>query len=248
MISSSLALLIFYGTIGLCIGSFLNVVIIRVPIGKSISFPSSHCVKCNHPLKWYHNIPIFSWIILKGKCSYCKEKISIQYPIVEILTTLIFISVAYKIPNTINIFLIATLFSMLLALSVIDLKYKAVPDNISIPALFLSLFVNDFLISLTDALILAGAFSLLRIIVSWLIKREAMGEADIIIAAIIGATLGVEYGLTAIYISALISLPVFLIVSKKGYELPFIPFLALGLYLTWAFIDKIKIILGIIYG
>ena len=75
-----------------------------------------------------------------------------------------------------------------------------------------------------------------------------MGEADIIIAAIIGATLGVEYGLTAIYISALISLPVFLIVSKKGYELPFIPFLALGLYLTWAFIDKIKIILGIIYG
>jgi len=170
MISSSLALLIFYGTIGLCIGSFLNVVIIRVPIGKSISFPSSHCVKCNHPLKWYHNIPIFSWIILKGKCSYCKEKISIQYPIVEILTTLIFISVAYKIPNTINIFLIATLFSMLLALSVIDLKYKAVPDNISIPALFLSLFVNDFLISLTDALILAGAFSLLRIIVSWLIK------------------------------------------------------------------------------
>lgn len=248
MITSTLAIYLFYGLIGLSVGSFLNVVIIRIPKGENISLPASHCVKCHHPLKWYHNIPVFSWLFLSGKCAYCKEKISIQYPIIEILTAFIFISTAYRASSVAEIFIVATLFTMLLALSVIDLKYKAVPDNISIPALFISLFVNDFLISLTDALILAGGFALLRIIVSWIIKKEAMGEADIIIAGVIGATLGIEYGLAAIYISALIALPVFLIISKKGYELPFIPFLALGLYLTWAFIDKIKIILDMIYG
>jgi len=248
MITSTIAIFIFYGFIGLSIGSFLNVVIIRIPKKESISLPASHCVTCKHPLKWYHNIPLFSWIFLGGKCAFCKEKISIQYPIIEILTAFIFVSTAYIVNDIVQTFVISILFTMLLALSVIDLKYKAVPDSISIPALFVSLFVNDFLISLTDALILAGGFSLLRIIVSWIIKKEAMGEADIIIAGIIGATLGVEYGLVAIYISALIALPVFLIVSKKSYELPFIPFLALGLYLTWAFSDKVKIVLDMIYG
>lgn len=248
MITSTLTIFIFYGLIGLCIGSFLNVVIIRTPKGESISLPSSHCLTCKHPLKWYHNIPLFSWLFLAGKCAFCKEKISIQYPIIEIITAFIFISTSYMASSIMETFILATLFTMLLALSAIDLKYKAVPDNISIPALFVSLFVDDFLISLTDALILAGGFALLRIIVSWIIKKEAMGEADIIIAGIIGATLGVQYGLVAIYISALIALPVFLIVSKKGYELPFIPFLALGLYLTWVFIDKVKIVLDMIYG
>ena len=248
MITSTLAIFIFYGLIGLSIGSFLNVVIIRIPKGENISLPASHCVTCKHPLKWYHNIPLFSWVFLGGKCAFCKEKISIQYPIIEILTAFIFVSTALIVKDTTETFIISTLFTMLLALSAIDFKYKAVPDNISIPALFVSLFVNDFLISLTDALILAGGFSLLRIIVSWVIKKEAMGEADIIIAGIIGATLGVEYGLVAIYISALIALPVFLIVSKKGYELPFIPFLAFGLYLTWMFSDQVKIVLDMIYG
>lgn len=248
MITSTLAIFIFYGLVGLSIGSFLNVVIIRIPKSENISLPASHCVTCKHPLKWYHNIPVFSWVFLGGKCAFCKEKISIQYPIIEILTAFIFISTAFIVGDIVETFIIATLFTMLLALSAIDFKYKAVPDNISIPALFVSLFVNDFLISLTDALILAGGFSLLRIIVSWVIKKEAMGEADIIIAGIIGATLGVEYGLVAIYISALIALPVFLIVSKKGYELPFIPFLALGLYLTWLFTDQVKIVLDMIYG
>ena len=137
---------------------------------------------------------------------------------------------------------------MLLALSVIDLKYKAVPDSISIPALFVSLFVDDFFISLNDALLFAGGFSLLRIIISWIIKKEAMGEADIIIAGIIGAVLGVKLGLGAIYLSAVIALPIFLIVGKKGYELPFIPFLAIGLYTTWFFSPQVSQIMEMIYG
>lgn len=240
--------IILFGIIGLCVGSFLNVVIIRVPKGESISLPASHCVTCKHPLKWYHNIPLFSWIFLGGKCGFCKAKISIQYPIIEILTAFIFVSTALQTDTIFIAFIVSTLFTMLLALSVIDFKYKAVPDCISIPALFVALFVDDFLISLNDALLLAGGFALLRMIISWAIKKEALGEADIIIAGIIGATVGVELGLAAIYISALIALPVFLIVSKKGFELPFIPFLAFGLYVTWVFSPQVHQVLDMIYG
>ncbi len=215
MILSTFSLITLFGIIGLCVGSFLNVVIIRVPKGESISLPASNCPTCKHPLKWYHNIPLFSWIFLRGKCAFCKEKISIQYPIIEILTTFIFVLTLSLSNSIIESLILCTLFSMLLALSVIDLKYKAVPDCISIPALFVSLFVADFLVALNDALLLAGGFALLRILVSWIIKKEAMGEADIIIAGIIGAVLGVELGLAAIYLSALIALPVFVLVSKK---------------------------------
>jgi len=240
--------ILLFGIIGLCVGSFLNVLIIRVPKGQSISLPASHCPICKHPLKWYHNIPLLSWIFLGGKCSFCKTKISIQYPLVELLTTCIFIFSYTKSDSLLQAGVFSVLFSLLLALSVIDLKYKAVPDNLSIPAFFVSLFTASFLVSLNDALLLAGGFALLRILVSWIIKKEAMGEADIIIAGTIGATLGVELGLAAIYISALIALPAFLIVSKKGFELPFIPFLTLGLFITWTFKSHIQKLLGLIYG
>lgn len=238
--------ILLFAVIGLCVGSFLNVVIIRVPKGESIAFPSSHCLSCNTPLKWYHNIPLFSWLILQGKCSFCGTKISIQYPIVELTTMAIFVVAILKSETLFGACISATLFTILLALSVIDLKYKAVPDSISLPALIVSLFMHDFLYSLNGALLLAGGFTLLRMFVSWIIKKEAMGEADIIIAAIIGATLGVELGLSAIYIAALISLPAFLIVSKKGYELPFIPFLTLGLFITWCAQTQILKILEMI--
>lgn len=244
---TTLSIIILFGIIGLSVGSFLNVVIARVPKEESISLPASRCITCRHPLRWYHNIPLFSWVFLGGKCAFCKKKISIQYPIVEILTTLIFVSSIMLTDSIISATIYSVLFSMLLALSVIDLKYKAVPDCISIPALFVSLFVADFLVSLNAALLLAGGLALLRIIISWIIKKEAMGEADIIIAGIIGAVLGVELGLAAIYLSALIALPAFMIVSKKGYELPFIPFLTLGLYITWIFSEQITTLLRMIY-
>ena len=84
------AILFFVLIIGLCIGSFLNVVILRTISGESIVFLSSKCPKCQHPLKWWHNIPVLSYIILRGKCGFCKEHISIQYPIIEIITALVF--------------------------------------------------------------------------------------------------------------------------------------------------------------
>jgi len=240
--------IVLFVVLGLAIGSFLNVLILRTPKGESISFPASHCPKCKTPLKFYHNIPLLSWIFLGGKCAYCKESISIQYPLVELTTAIIFTIGYIKSGDLVQGLVLGLLFSLLFALSIIDLRYKAVPDIISFPTLFISFFARDFLSSFQDALLFAGGFTLLRMIVSWVIKKEAMGEADIIIAAIIGGVLGINLGLSAIYISAIIALPAFLIVGKRGFHLPFIPFLTLGLFITWLLEQPILNLLDKIYG
>lgn len=232
---------------GLCIGSFLNVAIIRLPKNESINLPASHCPICLHPLKWYHNIPLFSWLFLRGKCAFCSSAISLQYPFVELSSALIYTLCYLRLENITQALLVASVFVLLLALSIIDLRYKAVPDALSLPALILAFCVGEPLISLQNALTLMGAFTLLRFLVSALAKKEVMGEADIIIAGIMGALLGIKLGLIAIYISAIIALVAFMIVRKKGYELPFIPFLALGLLFTWLFDTPILHIMELIY-
>jgi len=116
--------------LGILIGSFLNVVILRIPKDESVVFGASHCTSCGEGLKAWHNIPLFSWIFLRGKCSYCKTKISIQYPIIELLSGLIFLLIAIKYGLSLPVLFIVLSFFMLLALSAIDLKYKMVPDSI----------------------------------------------------------------------------------------------------------------------
>ena len=232
---------------GLCIGSFLNVAIIRLPKNESINLPASHCPTCLHPLAWYHNVPLFSWIFLRGKCAFCKSHISFQYPLVELSSAFLYAFIYFHLANTLQALLIASVFALLLALSIIDLRYKAVPDALSLPALILSFCIGDPLVSLQNGLLFMGAFAFLRFFVSALAKKEVMGEADIIIAGIIGALLGIKLGLAAIYISAVIALIVFMIIRKKGYELAFIPFLALGLLLTWLFKTPILHIMELIY-
>ncbi len=223
------------GLLGLLIGSFLNVLILRIPKDESIAFPPSHCTKCGKPLKWWHNIPVFSYLALKGRCYYCKDKISLQYPIVEIVSSIIFVISYIKTGDLVHGFAVALVFDILLALSVIDFRYKAVPDSLNLAALTISIFTADILTSLTNALLFAGGFTLLRFYVSFFAKKEAMGEADIMIAATIGAMLGIKLGIFCIFLSAVIALPVFLIVGKKDIQLPFIPFLALSLMITYFF-------------
>lgn len=224
---------IILGLLGVCIGSFLNVAILRIPEGKSIAFPASHCFTCNTPLKWYHNIPLFSWIALRGKCAFCHAPISCQYPLIEALTALVYGVTYWHLGSFVETLIIGSVFALLLALSLVDLRYKAVPDLLSLPALFLSFLAGSPLNALTHGLLFMGGFALLRISVSSVLKKEVMGEADIIIAGIIGALLGVKLGLFAIYLSAVIALIAFMVVRKKGYELPYIPFLSGALFVTW---------------
>jgi leader peptidase (prepilin peptidase)/N-methyltransferase len=227
--------LFFMGILGLAVGSFLNVLIYRIPKNENIAFPASHCTTCNKPLKWWHNIPLFSYIFLGGKCSYCKEKISLQYPLVELTSTIIFIISYMKLDNFTQALLVSFIFDLLLALSVIDFRYKAVPDSLNLSALTLAVFTGSILSSFMDALLFAGGFTLLRFYVSFFAKKEALGEADIMIAATIGAMLGIKLGFVAIFLSAIIALPVFLIIGKKDIQVPFIPFLALSLWITYFF-------------
>ncbi len=234
---------------GLLFGSFLNVLILRIPKEQSVVFPGSHCTSCNNKLKWWHNIPIFSWLILGGKCSFCKEKISIQYPIVEFLTALIFALVYYKLGNITYSFIAGLVFALLLGLSLIDLRYKAVPDSLNLAALTLAIFASPFIFTnLTNALLYAGGFALLRFYVSYAVKKEALGEADIMIAATIGAVVGLKLGALAIFLSAIIALPVFIIIKDKDLEVPFIPFLALALFIVYMFEDFFVEVLHKFYG
>jgi len=227
--------------IGISIGSFLNVVIYRVPLGKSIVSPPSSCPKCGAKIKPYHNIPILSWIILKGKCFNCGEKISIRYPIIEFLTGILIVLIYHKL-QTIDIFFVIdfALFATLLALSMIDIDYKAVPDSLNLLALTLSLFSSpDIIENFKNALLLIGGMSLIRWYLSYFIKKEAMGEGDLIIAGTMGALLGIKLSLIAIFIASLIAIfpSLYNRMTDKDLELPFIPFLAMGTFIVWYFND-----------
>lgn len=234
---------------GLLFGSFLNVLILRIPKEESVVFPGSHCTSCNNKLKWWHNIPLLSWLILGGKCYYCKDKISIQYPIIELTTALLFGLIYYKLGDITYSFVAGLVFALLLGLSLIDLRYKAVPDSLNLAALTLAIFASPAILSnLVNALLYAGGFALLRFYVSFVVKKEALGEADIMIAATIGAMVGLKLGALAIFLSAIIALPVFIIIKDKDLEVPFIPFLALALFIVYMFDDFFTELMFKVYG
>lgn len=250
---------------GILFGSFLNVVILRIPKDESVVFGASHCRVCQKKLKPWHNIPLISWIVLGGKCAYCNAKISIQYPLIELLSGLIFAALAYKFSLSIPLFFVGMSFLMLLALSVIDLKYKMIPDSLNLLAIFFAIIgawsISGLFKNFENALLFAGGFTLLRFALSYYLTSsvfraglktktswnknfdrtpfiEAMGEGDIMVAATMGALLGVKLGLVAIFLSALLAMPVMLYVMNKSKEeqrVPFVPFLALATFIVYMF-------------
>jgi len=218
---------------GTMIGSFLNVVIYRIPKGESIVFPASKCQSCQTPLKWYHNIPILSWLFLRGKCAFCEERISKQYPTVELTTGLIFLALYFKLGLVWYLPFVAGSFAALLALVMIDFKYMAVPDNVNFTALLLALIQPDFLDALMYALIAAGGLYLIGFISSIIARREAMGSADVIVAGTMGALLGFPNFFAALFLSAILAIIPSLINRETG--VPFVPFLALATFIVYLY-------------
>ncbi len=258
---------------GLVFGSFLNVVIVRLPLGQNIAYPGSHCPKCSQKLRWWHNIPLLSWLLLGGKCAYCKAPISIQYPLVELGTGLLFVGIFFLRPDIYGL-ITAIVFSLLLALSLIDLRYKAVPDSLNLTAAFLAIFSSpNILANLENGLLVAGALVMLRFLVSYYVSKkeqmrlqkrikkapwlihfyprfvmiEAMGEGDIIVGFAMGALLGLQKSLVAIFLAALFALPASIYIRwRKGEaELPFIPFLVLGMLVAYIIGDRIWEMVGV---
>ena len=232
---------------GIMIGSFLNVVIYRIPKGESIVFPASKCQSCQNALKWWHNIPIFSWLLLKGKCYFCKEKISAQYPIVEFLTGLIFVALYVKLGLVWYLPFIAASFAALFALVMIDFKYMAVPDNVNFAALIFALVQPEFLMALLYASIAAGGLYLIGLLSSLIARKQAMGGADVIVAGTMGALLGFPNFFVALFLSALLAMIPALIWREKG--VPFVPFLALATFIVYLYDIQATLLLeAIIYG
>ncbi len=245
---------LFVALFGLCFGSFFNVLIYRLPLNQSIIKPNSFCPNCKMEIKWYNNIPLFSYIFLKGKCANCESKISLYYPFVELLTAIITVLLFDKLGFSDAFISITVVFYLLIVLSFIDLEYKAVPDYLLVLIFFASFFAidTDFLTALENGLIFAGAFIMLDFILTFYIQnikykitkdedlktQKALGEGDIPIVFVIGMILGIKAGFTAIFLGALSAIipSIYNILFKKEIETPFIPFLSFGLFIEFIFL------------
>ncbi|MDD5644731.1 MAG: prepilin peptidase [bacterium] len=236
-----------YFILGLIAGSFFNVCIYRMPRGLSILKPRSHCPECNSGISWYDNIPLISYIFLKGKCRKCGKRIKSLYFIVEFLTAVLFLS-AYlcsdSVPET--IFKIV-LFSVLIIASFIDIQHFIIPDESSAAGFVFALFMSVLFpylhgrdiwyLGLSDSLMGAFAgFSALGFVSfagSRILKKEAMGFGDVKFIAVIGAFVGWELALFTIMMASLIGAVLsgsFMLLKNRNLKgrIPFGPYLALG--------------------
>ncbi len=215
-------------------GSFLNVVIARVPEGRSIVGPGSACPRCSTPIAWYDNVPLLSFALLRARCRKCGEPISWRYPVVELVTGLLFVLALAERGLTIDLIPALLLVAGLVAITGIDLDHQLIPDVISIPGIVVGLAVSTltgrpgWLDSLVGVVIGGGIF--LLIIVA---SRGGMGGGDMKLGAMLGAFLGWKLVLVAILIAILaggVFAIVVLLLRRKGRKdaVPFGPFLALG--------------------
>lgn len=237
---------IFVALLGLIFGSFASVLVVRIPASKSIVFPPSACTACDTKLRWFHNIPLLSYLFLRGKCANCTSKISPLYPILELISMFLALIIYAKLGLNPLAFFVFIMFLLLLALSTIDFIHMAVPDSLNFSALFFALLASNFALeSLSNALIIAGGLALLRMIVSMIVHKEAMGEADIIIGATMGAFLGLKGALIALFLASVIAIIPAIIRKRSGIEeTPFIPFLSIGILLAFLYQNKIVMLLG----
>lgn len=230
--------LLIVAVFGLLIGSFLNAVIHRVPRKESLVSPGSRCPACGYALRWYDNIPVLSYVLLGARCRKCRTPISIRYPIVELVTAVVFVAHYYVFGWT-PLLAVRLLFAAsLVALFAIDLEHHLLPDAITLPGIVVGLIASAFLPpGIVDALIgiLIGGGTL------WLIGEayfrysgeEGMGGGDVKMLAMIGAFLGWKLVLVTLVLSSVAGsiLGLAIIAVKRGsmkYALPFGTFLALG--------------------
>jgi len=241
----------FIFLLGIIFGSFANVLIYRTPRDESIVLPGSYCPKCKNKIAIFHNIPIVSFLLLKGKCATCGEKISPTYPMVELLGGVIFLSIYLKSGIGFHFLFVSFAFLLLLSMSVIDLRTKMAPDSLNLLAFCFALSsaffgsssffetpITPFLFfsRVQDAFTMAGFLLFLKFFVEYALKKEALGEADIIVAGTLGALLGFKFAVWALFFAALISLTPSILLRTKGEEqIPFIPFMALGAFIVYCF-------------
>ena len=231
---------VLVGIVGLCVGSFLNVVIYRIPEGMSLAKPNSHCPKCKYELKWYDNIPVLSYVLLGGKCRNCKAHISFRYTAVELSNMLLWLGCAFlyrqqSIPLACIYMLVLSVF---ICVFFIDLEHKVVFDRFQLILLGLgivSIFFDKSCVwysHLIGGVIGFGVFYLVAFFFEKITGRDGLGGGDIKLAGTAGLLLGWERLLLSLLV-ATIPAAIVMLIKKRGKEgeekeFPFAPFLVVG--------------------
>jgi leader peptidase (prepilin peptidase)/N-methyltransferase len=233
---------ILSGLLGLCVGSFLNVVIYRLPRQMSLAFPGSHCTVCEYQLKWYDNIPVLSYLMLGGRCRKCREPISVRYTVVELANMALWLlSVAlFWQENPVYAVVCAIVCSVLICIFFIDLEHMLIFNRFVILLAFAGLITmfhdsytrpQDHIIG---ALVGGGVFAALYFGAIWALKREALGFADVKLAAAAGLLLGWQKLILAVLIGSVVGSIVLVILNRaknqdRTTEYPFGPFIVGGM-------------------
>jgi leader peptidase (prepilin peptidase)/N-methyltransferase len=234
-----LILSLFALVTGMVVGSFLNVCICRMPKGESVVSPPSHCPQCDYRIRWYDNIPLVSYLLLRGKCRGCGMHISLQYPIVELLNGLLTLALFLRFGPTLAFLVLFLFCSALVVITFIDLEHQIIPDEISLPGIVIGFIFSFFLQghswlnSLLGILLGGGSLLLVAYVYQWLTGKEGMGGGDIKLLAMMGAFLGWKSILFIIFASSLVGSVIgitMMLVQKKDSKLaiPFGPYLAFG--------------------
>lgn len=249
------AILIFI--IGMILGSFYKVVAERLPKNESIITPPSHCENCKKKLSWYELIPVFSYLIQKGKCRKCKEKISILYPIVELGTGLLFFYAYLSYGFSYQFFVSMILSSLLIIIYISDIKYMIILDSPLIISAILIFILKWIFFGSIEAL-LSIAWGLLSFLIMFaigrfgdiLFKRESLGGGDIKLSFLFGMSLGYQMAIVAFVLSTFLALPYAFasLLMKRTHEVPFGPFLVSALWIVFHFYDKFEKIMILIFN
>lgn len=236
-------ILIYIFIAGIFIGSFYNVVALRRVRNESIVFPGSHCMNCNHKLNWYELIPVFSYLFLRGKCKKCKKHISIQYPLIELMTGILFALSFYIFGFNYMTLISIVVVSVAIITYITDIKEMIILDEVIIVGSLLILIIDFIFTGWKDTLMTllnGGGLYLIMLIIKFLgdkaFKQESLGWGDVKLTFVVGLTLGIPLGAVYIFIGSFLALPYAIIAGMKNNEhvIPFGPFLVTGwLFIFW---------------
>jgi leader peptidase (prepilin peptidase)/N-methyltransferase len=242
---------------GLFFGSFYNCIAHRLSKNESIIRPGSHCENCKHELNWYELIPVFSYMFLRGRCKKCKTKLSIWYPLTEIITGMLFALSYYFFGFTFETLISITIVSILIITFISDINYYVILDEVIAIGLILLIVLmyfnagfNGLIKCMIGALFLGVVMLLIKLIGDRAFKTESLGWGDVKLSIIAGFILGIRLGVLYIFLASLIALPIAFIFSikNKSNVIPFGPFLSISLLLIYWFSPFFYSIINILIG
>jgi leader peptidase (prepilin peptidase)/N-methyltransferase len=244
--SDAWAVVAIAGILGLMLGSFLNVCTLRWPTDESVVHPPSHCPACGTPIRWFDNLPVLSYVILRGRCRSCGVFISPQYPLVEAATGLIWAGTFLHLGLSVEAARGAILLTLLLGIAVSDARFYIIPDEFSLGGTALGLALAplpgglSMLQSVLGALVGFGILWAIAHLGTWLFKKDAMGGGDLKMMAMVGAFLGIPGVFLTLFLGALLGSLIFGPISwKTGKLVPFGIFLAAGAAVAYGWGDPL---------